>query len=158
MKKYQHSQARLYILRYFTACSMVAAFLIPFALARTREAPASTVAVLALQIGYCGPIQDIDAAKTAGFDYFELRTSEVAKLSDDESCNRACNAHRQIEKRRVGAECSSVIVISNRFESFNSESWEYQGEATSAESCPGKSHIMSRSRRQSVQSGNLDDE
>ena len=32
------------------------------------------LAVLALQIGYCGPIKDIDAAKTAGFDYFELRT------------------------------------------------------------------------------------
>jgi D-psicose/D-tagatose/L-ribulose 3-epimerase len=42
------------------------------------------LAVLALQIGYCGPINDIDAAKTAGFDYFELRTSEVAALSDAE--------------------------------------------------------------------------
>jgi D-psicose/D-tagatose/L-ribulose 3-epimerase len=40
------------------------------------------LAVLALQIGYCGPVKDIDAAKTAGFDYFELRTSEVAALSD----------------------------------------------------------------------------
>ena len=42
------------------------------------------LAALALQIGYCGPINDIDAAKTAGFDYFELRTSEVAALSDAE--------------------------------------------------------------------------
>ena len=40
------------------------------------------LAALALQIGYCGPIKDIDAAKAAGFDYFELRTSEVAALSD----------------------------------------------------------------------------
>jgi len=51
-----------------------------------------------------------------------------------------------------------VIVISNRFESFNSESWKYQGETTSAESCPGKSDIMSCSRRQSEQSGRLHDE
>jgi D-psicose/D-tagatose/L-ribulose 3-epimerase len=57
---------------------MVAALL----LALTPQAHASTVAVSALPIGYCGPIKDIDAAKTAGFDYFELRTSEVAALSD----------------------------------------------------------------------------
>ena len=40
------------------------------------------LAMLAVHIGYCGPIKDIDAAKSAGFDYFELRTSEVAALSD----------------------------------------------------------------------------
>jgi sugar phosphate isomerase/epimerase len=40
------------------------------------------LAALSLQIGYCGPIKDIDAAKAAGFDYFELRTSEVEALSD----------------------------------------------------------------------------
>jgi sugar phosphate isomerase/epimerase len=40
------------------------------------------LAIAVLQIGYCGPIKDIDAAKSAGFDYFELRTSEVAALSD----------------------------------------------------------------------------
>ena len=35
-------------------------------------------------IGYCGPLHDIAAAKAAGFDYMELRTSEVAALSDGE--------------------------------------------------------------------------
>lgn len=33
-------------------------------------------------IGYCGPLKDIAAAKAAGFDYMEVRTSEVAALSD----------------------------------------------------------------------------
>jgi sugar phosphate isomerase/epimerase len=36
----------------------------------------------AVRIGYCGPISQIDAAKTAGFDYMDVRTSEVAALSD----------------------------------------------------------------------------
>ncbi|MGB6432232.1 MAG: sugar phosphate isomerase/epimerase family protein [Candidatus Acidiferrales bacterium] len=35
-----------------------------------------------VRIGYCGPISQIDAAKAAGFDYMDLRTSEVAALSD----------------------------------------------------------------------------
>ena len=35
-------------------------------------------------IGYCGPLKDIAAAKAAGFDYIEVRTSEVAALSDAE--------------------------------------------------------------------------
>src|SRR5450755_1250509 len=35
-----------------------------------------------IRIGYCGPLRDIDAVKTAGFDYMEVRTSEVAALSD----------------------------------------------------------------------------
>jgi sugar phosphate isomerase/epimerase len=35
-----------------------------------------------VRIGYCGPLKDIDAVKTAGFDYMEVRTSEVAALSD----------------------------------------------------------------------------
>jgi sugar phosphate isomerase/epimerase len=36
----------------------------------------------AIRIGLCGPISQIDAAKAAGFDYMDLRTSEVAALSD----------------------------------------------------------------------------
>jgi sugar phosphate isomerase/epimerase len=36
----------------------------------------------AVRIGYCGPLKDIDAAKSAGFDYMEIRTSEVAALSE----------------------------------------------------------------------------
>jgi D-psicose/D-tagatose/L-ribulose 3-epimerase len=35
-----------------------------------------------VKIGYCGPLKDIDAVKAAGFDYLEVRTSEVAALSD----------------------------------------------------------------------------
>jgi D-psicose/D-tagatose/L-ribulose 3-epimerase len=41
------------------------------------SAPSGTI-----RVGYCGPLKDIDAAKAAGFDYFEVRTSEVAVLSD----------------------------------------------------------------------------
>jgi D-psicose/D-tagatose/L-ribulose 3-epimerase len=35
-----------------------------------------------VRIGYCGRLQDIDAVKAAGFDYMEVRTTEVAALSD----------------------------------------------------------------------------
>jgi len=35
-----------------------------------------------LQVGVCTPLKDVDAAKTAGFDYLELGTSEIAALSD----------------------------------------------------------------------------
>ena len=35
-----------------------------------------------IRIGYCGAINQIDAVKAAGFDYIDLRTSEVAALSD----------------------------------------------------------------------------
>ena len=35
-----------------------------------------------VKIGYCGPVKDMDAAKAAGFDYMEVRTTEVAALPD----------------------------------------------------------------------------
>jgi len=35
-------------------------------------------------IGYCAQLREIDAVRAAGFDYVELRTSEVAGLSDAE--------------------------------------------------------------------------
>jgi D-psicose/D-tagatose/L-ribulose 3-epimerase len=35
-----------------------------------------------VRIGYCGRLQDVEAAKAAGFDYLEVRVSEVAALSD----------------------------------------------------------------------------
>jgi sugar phosphate isomerase/epimerase len=35
-----------------------------------------------VQVGVCTPLKDVDAAKTAGFDYLELGTSEIAALSD----------------------------------------------------------------------------
>jgi len=37
-----------------------------------------------VQIGYCARLNEIDAAKAAGFDYVELRTSEIAALSSEE--------------------------------------------------------------------------
>ena len=37
-----------------------------------------------VQVGYCTPLRNIDAAKAAGFDYVELGTSEIAGLSDAE--------------------------------------------------------------------------
>ena len=36
----------------------------------------------AVQVGYCTPLRNLDAAKTAGFDYVELSTTEIASLSD----------------------------------------------------------------------------
>jgi D-psicose/D-tagatose/L-ribulose 3-epimerase len=35
-----------------------------------------------VRVGYCGRLQDLDAVKAAGFDYLEVRVSEVAALSD----------------------------------------------------------------------------
>ena len=40
-----------------------------------------------VQVGYCGPLKDMEAAKAAGFDYLEVRTSEIAGLSDQEFAN-----------------------------------------------------------------------
>jgi sugar phosphate isomerase/epimerase len=37
-----------------------------------------------VRIGYCGMIKDIDQVKAAGFDYIELRTTEITALSDTE--------------------------------------------------------------------------
>jgi D-psicose/D-tagatose/L-ribulose 3-epimerase len=35
-----------------------------------------------IQVGYCVPLKNIDAARAAGFDYLELSTTEIAMLSD----------------------------------------------------------------------------
>ena len=35
-----------------------------------------------VQVGICTPLKDVDAAKTAGFEYLELGTTELATLSD----------------------------------------------------------------------------
>jgi D-psicose/D-tagatose/L-ribulose 3-epimerase len=35
-----------------------------------------------VKVGYCGALKDIDSVKAAGFDYLEVRTSEIAALSD----------------------------------------------------------------------------
>ena len=47
-----------------------------------------------LQIGYCGRLTEVDAIKAAGFDYIEVRTTEIAALSDDEFANLLAKLHR----------------------------------------------------------------
>jgi D-psicose/D-tagatose/L-ribulose 3-epimerase len=47
-----------------------------------------------VRIGYCGPLKDIDAIKSAGFDYMEVRTSEVAALSDADFAQVAAKLHQ----------------------------------------------------------------
>jgi sugar phosphate isomerase/epimerase len=37
-----------------------------------------------VEVGYCAALKDLEATKTAGFDYAELRVSEVSALSDAE--------------------------------------------------------------------------
>lgn len=61
------------VLRFlFIALFMVSALSICIAGGQTRK----------VRVGYCASLSDIDAVKSAGFDYIELRTSEVAALSD----------------------------------------------------------------------------
>ena len=38
--------------------------------------------LLLVQIGYCTPVRNAEAAKAAGFDYVELGTTEIATMSD----------------------------------------------------------------------------
>jgi D-psicose/D-tagatose/L-ribulose 3-epimerase len=57
-------------------CAAMAALLACVVLAALAQ-PSSKV-----KVGYCGPLKDIEAVKAAGFDYMEVRTSEVAALSD----------------------------------------------------------------------------
>src|SRR5262245_13682297 len=45
--------------------------------AATSAVPQSRV-----QVGYCAALKDVPAAKSAGFDYVELSTTEIAALSD----------------------------------------------------------------------------
>lgn len=50
------------------------------------SAPLSTAReqIRSVQVGYCGRLSEIDAIKAAGFDYLEVRVTEVAALPDDE--------------------------------------------------------------------------
>ena len=63
------------IIRYFLAVFLVAIFLSH----STAQEHSSTP-----KIGYCASLAEIDAVKQAGFDYIELRTSEIATLSDED--------------------------------------------------------------------------
>jgi D-psicose/D-tagatose/L-ribulose 3-epimerase len=58
--------------------AVIAALLACLALVATAESNSK------VRIGYCGALKDIDAVKAAGFDYMEVRTSEVAALSDSD--------------------------------------------------------------------------
>jgi sugar phosphate isomerase/epimerase len=46
--------------------------------------PKSKPAESKVRIGYCASLREIDSVKAAAFDYVELRTSELANLSDAE--------------------------------------------------------------------------
>jgi len=48
-----------------------------------------------IQVGYCTPLANLEAAKAAGFDYVELSTSEIAGLSDPDF-DRALERIRQV--------------------------------------------------------------
>ena len=48
-----------------------------------------------IQVGFCTPHANLEAAKAAGFDYVELSTSEIAGLSDADF-DRALNRIRQV--------------------------------------------------------------
>ena len=47
-------------------------------------APDPPAPALTVPIGYCSSLKEIDAVRAAGFDYVELRTSDVAALPDAE--------------------------------------------------------------------------
>ncbi len=55
-------------------CAPLAALLVLLATGRSGAA--------SIPIGYCSTVKEIDAARSAGFDYVELRTSEIAALPD----------------------------------------------------------------------------
>jgi D-psicose/D-tagatose/L-ribulose 3-epimerase len=62
--------------RFWKYLAAVATLLVCLALTIPAQ-PAGKV-----RVGYCGRLQDIDTVKAAGFDYLEVRVSEVAALSD----------------------------------------------------------------------------
>ena len=63
---------------------LLVSILLPLLVGRNAVvgAPAFGGAARPARIGYCAALKEIDAARAAGFDYLELRTSELAALSD----------------------------------------------------------------------------
>jgi D-psicose/D-tagatose/L-ribulose 3-epimerase len=55
---------------------------------------ASAAAHSKVKVGYCGALKDIDLVKAAGFDYLEVRTSEVAALSDADFAQALARLHQ----------------------------------------------------------------
>ena len=58
--------------RYALAVVLVGLFAASDALAQRKP----------VQVGYCTPLRNLEAAKAAGFDYVELSTTEIANLTD----------------------------------------------------------------------------
>jgi sugar phosphate isomerase/epimerase len=67
-----------------TACLTPPRAFVAFGLVALLLATDSTAQRRSVQVGYCTPLRNIEAAKAAGFDYVELSTSEIAGLSDAE--------------------------------------------------------------------------
>lgn len=61
----------------FVRFLLVALFVVSFFCISTADEQTHTA-----RIGYCATLVEIDAVKSAGFDYVELRTSEIAALSE----------------------------------------------------------------------------
>jgi D-psicose/D-tagatose/L-ribulose 3-epimerase len=55
---------------------------VAFGLVALLSATDTTAQRRSVQVGYCTPLRNLEAAKAAGFDYVELSTSEIAGLSD----------------------------------------------------------------------------
>ena len=56
--------------------------MVAFGLVALLSATDTTAQRRSVQVGYCTPLRNIEAAKAAGFDYVELSTSEIAGLAD----------------------------------------------------------------------------
>jgi D-psicose/D-tagatose/L-ribulose 3-epimerase len=56
----------------FATSALIGILAVPHGAAQSRP----------VQVGYCTPLKNIDAARAVGFDYVELSTSEIAGLSD----------------------------------------------------------------------------
>ncbi len=57
---------------------------IPVLLATAGSSGSQPVDSCRIQVGCCAPIRDLEAVRSAGFDYFEIRVAEVEALSDEE--------------------------------------------------------------------------
>jgi sugar phosphate isomerase/epimerase len=57
-------------------------------------AAGSAAQIRAIQVGYCTRLENLEAAKAAGFDYVELATSEIAALSEPEFEQAAARIRR----------------------------------------------------------------
>jgi sugar phosphate isomerase/epimerase len=84
-----------------TVCSSLATILLisPLRVSTAREQTRT------VRIGYCAALAEIDAVKSAGFDYVELRTSEIAGLSEENYEKLAANL------KRIGLPVSTTYMF-----------------------------------------------